>query len=109
MGLTLREGVVIEVGDIISQATLRTDDLVTSFMDFIEATCDDESIKAVASEYVECKLLEDDNDSDELAWFLNEFLFDCMNEIAPEGTYFGSHPGDGSLFGFWEIEEVDED
>ena len=108
MKLSVREGMEIEVGDVVSQATLRTEDLIESFMDFIEAVCDDESVKAVASEYLECKLLEDDQDG--LDWFLNEFLFDAMNEIAPEGCYFGAHEGDGSLFGYWEVEEeVDED
>ena len=33
---------------------------------------------------------------------LNEKIWEFMNEIAPKGYYFGSHPGDGSDFGFWE-------
>lgn len=36
--------------------------------------------------------------------WLVEDLFDALNELAPEGYYFGAHPGDGSDFGFWEVD-----
>jgi hypothetical protein len=34
-----------------------------------------------------------------------EDAFNELNALCPEGYYFGSHPGDGSLFGVWEAEE----
>jgi len=31
--------------------------------------------------------------------------FDELNAVCPVGYYFGSHLGDGALFGVWEVEE----
>lgn len=45
--------------------------------------------------------------ADELQWLICETLYDCMNEIAPAGCSYGSHPGDGALFGFWPDEDSD--
>lgn len=55
------------------------------------------------------KAIENENDpywdSEEGSYDLNDDLFNTMNSVAPEGEYFGSHPGDGSDFGFWKNEE----
>ena len=40
------------------------------------------------------------------AYYQIETLIDLLNEAAPEGCYFGTHPGDGSDFGFWEHEDM---
>jgi hypothetical protein len=42
--------------------------------------------------------------SDEAADLL-ETLFDALGTAAPEGFFFGAHPGDGSDYGFWPMEE----
>jgi len=40
---------------------------------------------------------------------ISEDYFPLLDEVAPDGTYFGTHPGDGSDFGFWELEEYFND
>ena len=44
-------------------------------------------------------------DAERASYFLNDSLFDALNEVAPEGTYFGSAEGDGASFGFWDMPE----
>ena len=48
-------------------------------------------------------------DSEDRMYIFHEDVMDHMNKIAPEGTYFGPHPGDGSDYGFWSYEDDDED
>ena len=48
-------------------------------------------------------------DSEDAIWVLNEDLFEAMDDIAPDGHHFGSHEGDGSDYGFWPIEEEEEE
>jgi hypothetical protein len=42
---------------------------------------------------------------DDVADFIFHDFFDFMNEVAPEGCYFGPLEGDDSWFGFWEFQE----
>lgn len=79
----------------ISHATLLEDDLIEAFEAFLSLHDPD-----FVSERV---------DPSEKPYYLNEVLFDRLNAIAPEGCYFGSHPGNWSDIGFWTVDPDDLD
>ena len=41
----------------------------------------------------------------EAAGYVVESLFDLLDDLAPEGHYFGATEGDGSDFGFWQSDD----
>lgn len=92
----------------VSHATLNPEHLIPAFTSFIFG---DLKLSYDVVPYNVCILRLDvihdriDYDSDYSQEWAMEDLFDFLNTIAPEGTYFGSHLGDGSDFGFWEFEE----
>jgi len=76
--------------------------LILAFTSFLQVTEDD-----LADNDLSEGLLNSRNDDDpywmseEAGWDL-EILLQMMLEIAPEGYFFGPHPGDASDYGFWE-------
>jgi hypothetical protein len=42
--------------------------------------------------------------SEQARYDLNEFLFNVLNRLAPDGFTFSSHEGDGACFGFFPEE-----
>lgn len=84
------------------EGTLVAEDIVEAIMTFLRNNHD--------GAYTEALLRIEDLEFNGVRWeeddeLLNDFLFPLMDIIAPLGYYFGSHPGSGSCFGFWECEE----
>lgn len=94
----------------ISEATLIDTDIADAMNNFIK----DEYIKVYFDEaqlrkwsnlYQEFNSIES---AEEKSFLLNDDMFSFFNDIAPKGTIFGAHPGNGSDFGFWEYEDFEE-
>jgi len=88
----------------ISSGTMRTEDLIPDFI---------WTLQRYAPEVAQ-GLLEDNQDifnwldnPDEIeepeftSEFLNEDLWNALNDLAPQYVYFGAHVGDGADYGFW--------
>jgi hypothetical protein len=105
--------VVMIVGTI-SHGTLRPQDLIPKFLDVLSELHPEAyqqcQIPGAGFPMVPSYALEDETDdwweSDKAPWAL-ECLFDALGDCAPEGHYFGAHPGDGADFGFWPVGLLD--
>ena len=77
---------------------MRECDLIPCFVSLLDDLEHEQS-----SELVEIKQrMEDESYYDtEDADFDLEWLFDALNDHAPDGYHFGAHEGDGSDYGFW--------
>lgn len=92
----------------VSHGTMRPEDLIPCFISIL---------REFGSKHIQRKLdlIEESMgcpgyfDGDGASIDLNESLFEWMNDIAPEGYYFGSHPGDGSDYGYWPDTEGVQD
>ena len=86
----------------VSHRTMHPQDLIPKFMNVLRDTPEYIQVMNVVPSHAR----EDDN----AAWWhsedaiaLLESLTDTLDSYAPEGYYFGAHPGDGSDYGFWQI------
>lgn len=70
----------------------RYDEFLRSNQPLNKALCD-----------TECGIKTDWWESEDALYIIDE-LSDILEDYAPEGHYFGSHPGDGSDLGFWPNE-----
>ena len=91
--------------------TMRMCDLVPAYLEAIKDTPEYvQLMEHLPSVVTEPGVSEWDErwDSDEVIDLMEE-LEDVLVKYAPEGYYFGAHPGDGSDFGYWKQERYDLD
>lgn len=93
----------------IISGTHRPQDLIPAFLDAVEDLAPEEyaALRLTPFPCPPAYALEDEDsdwwDGPDCAWFLNEELWNILDSVAPDGHYFGAHPGDGSDFGFWGV------
>lgn len=107
-----REGVI---GTVV-RGTLQPDDLLTAFFDRLRVL-DKYRARGIRRDYAQVfeslpqlrnpEAILCEKESRQIAKDAAEcliLLHDALEEHAPEGLFFGAHPGDGSDFGFWPVE-----
>lgn len=97
------EGVEALKDKVVSDGTLKPEDLIPKFLNALK---NDETAHA--------KFLKDnpeileiqswDDVDDETKSMLVDELTDALNDIAPDGYFFGASDGDGACFGFWQVD-----
>ena len=92
-------------GAIVSEGTLRLEDLLESFGSFLKEASPEAYLQVLEAFTEETLRLE----GDEARVSLIERFDSALNDIAPAGTYFGAHEGDGACFGFWQATDPFED
>lgn len=95
----------------VSHGTMRPQDLIPSFLDALSDVWPEAYEGYMVASFPPIPAYVQDEGDDSEWWasddaaYLLESLFDQLGECAPDGYYFGAHPGDGSDYGFWTIEE----
>lgn len=94
----------------VSHGTMNPEHLIPAFVSVLVDEFNDTELPSALSRHwpqVYAVLYDDgdwdDVDNTEEDLCLSE-LFDRLDTHSPEHFYFGSHPGDGSDYGFWRME-----
>lgn len=91
----------------VSHATMRNEDLIPEFI-YVLGKIDKAAHAKIVAEYPAILDSEEPDYDSEESDYCMESLFDALAEVAPPFCYFGSHPGDGSDYGFWPCEDLEE-
>lgn len=89
----------------VSWGTHRHQDLIPRFLDVLRYF--DKELGEEFAQDIPAEVWDDEEHewwySEEAAYLLDDLIY-AIDEFAPEGYFFGTHPGDGSDFGFWPID-----
>lgn len=91
----------------VSQNANDIEALIDDCINFLRSlTLSQETVEKIAAAERKLREIENISNSDtkyklEKSVFFND-IFDILESIAPEECYFGSHPGDPMVLGFWE-------
>lgn len=110
---TISKLITEKEGLIISEATLKIEDLLSASYDFMSAHQLNEKLQneicktfeVVSNCYNNCHRLctIPDKNQDTANELWNEDVFNYFNSIAPAGYYFGSSEGDGACIGWFKM------
>jgi len=94
----------------ISHGTMRPEDIIPIFADELarldKAKVYSELIKEAMN--IDWDYIDWNNYNDNIP-FIVDSLSEALNSFTPPYCYFGAHPGDGSDYGFWPLEDIQED
>lgn len=95
----------IIINQTVIHGTLKVEDLVEAFTDEYERIGGRPSNVELFRSHLALQSDGLSETKEETLSYDLEDLFELLNDLAPEGVSFGSHPGDGADFGFWTHEE----
>jgi hypothetical protein len=104
----MKLGSEFRIYTISQNTTLNVVDLIDDCLGFLHSVVLDQETSEKLSE-VEQKLRQTENleNTDKTYKRKKEILFqeifEILEDISPEGSYFGTHPTNLSLIGFWEL------
>jgi hypothetical protein len=97
------EGVEALKDKVVSDGTLKPEDLIPKFLNALKH--DETAHSKFLKDYPEILEIQSwDDVDDETKSMLVDELTDALNDIAPDGYFFGASDGDGACFGFWKVD-----
>lgn len=98
----MKKQIYPSIGSVLT-GTMREEDLIPAFMDVLREYVP-KVAKTIEQENKDVFAWLEDTDQDQpefLSEFLNETLWDALNDLCPPYVYFGASEGDGCDYGFW--------